>query len=99
MPQRSPPATPVFWYPSLSRSHVHKANLQSASYSLRASLAMPDAIRAWKIDSLALATGRDQLIAIEQPYAVANPHTLLVSGRAAGPVNFGNVIHFMIVAN
>jgi hypothetical protein len=78
---------------------VHKANLDSSSYTLNASLATPDAARIWKIDGVALRTGIERPVAIGEFYGSANAHALVVSGPAAGPVNFGNAINFLIVAN
>jgi hypothetical protein len=78
---------------------VRKANLESTSYTLNASLAMLDAARTWKIDGVALRTGIERPVAIGEFYGTANAHALVVSGPAAGPVNFDNAINFLIVAN
>ena len=78
---------------------VHQANLQSASYTLNASLAVVDGTRVWKIDGVVLGAGRERPVALGEFYGAANVHALVVSGPSAGPTDLGNAINFLIFAN
>jgi len=79
---------------------VIKANLSSASYTLKADLTTPDAAHTWIIDGVDISGGREHLIAGNEFYATSNPHTLVVSGPAPGSQQrLANAIRFLVVAN
>jgi hypothetical protein len=78
---------------------VTKANLPSASYSLKARLATPDSSHSWMIDGAEISNGRDQIIATHQFYDVPNGHALVVSGSASAPLSVANAINFQVTAN
>lgn len=79
---------------------VLKANLPSSSYTLRASLTVPDRIHVWKIDRVDISAGSDQVITTSESYATNNPHTLAVSGNSSDPQqSLGRDLRFTVIAN
>jgi hypothetical protein len=77
---------------------VRKANLLSATYTLKAALAVPDPQHAWKVDNTLLTGAQMRTLAAAEPYGIPAAHNLTVSGPA-GAMNFVNAINFQITAN
>lgn len=75
---------------------VNKANLASATYMLKASLATADPLQRWRIDGIGISAGSETIIAPAELYGVSNAHALVVSGL---PVPAANAIHFSVIAN
>jgi len=98
-------ATPVmagdgsFLISSPFEIQVVKANLPSASYTLRSWLNRPDPVHSWLIDSVEIGKGGMQVISMHEFYGSPNPHTLKVSGAATSLENLTNAITFQVVAN
>jgi len=79
---------------------VLKANLASASYTLKATLGTPDRSHVWKIDAVDISAGSEQMIAPAEFYDTTNPHALVVSGPASEPTqSLANEIRFLVVVN
>lgn len=78
---------------------VRKANLASASYTLKATLMTPDQSHQWKIDGVSISSGSEQVIAGHESYDTNSAHTLVVSGSADAPGSLANNIRFEIINN
>jgi len=78
---------------------VIRANLPSASYTLRSWLGIPDLVHSWTIDGVEISTGGGQMISSAEPYGAPNPHRLTVSGAANALGNLVNAIVFQVIAN
>jgi len=78
---------------------VTRANLPSASYTLRSWLRSPDTIHSWAIDEIDISGGNGHLISLSEPYGVSNAHRLTVAGPATALGSLTNAITFQVVAN
>jgi hypothetical protein len=78
---------------------VTKANLLSASYTLRSWIQTPDPMHSWKIDGIEISKGRNQVISDHEPYTLPNSHALVVSGHVDALQNLTNAVTFQVIAN
>jgi hypothetical protein len=78
---------------------VIPANLQSATYTLRSWLNLPDLAHSWIIDGIEISKGDNRVISRHEFYGAPNPHTLAVSGDARALERLTNAVTFQVVAN